>query len=269
MSRFFIEPFGLELNWIQTSVDKPETVVLIHAVGHDLTYWDRQMEALAPHFNVVAFDLPGHGSSTGDAASWSFDYAAALVASLIEHVSSKPVHLIGLSFGSMIAQATVLARPDLIRSLVLIGTASDFPNQAREALKARANAVRAGGMAAVVAPSLERWFTAGFRSTRSDVMDRLEKTLLRDDPLHHAAIWDLISTLNLREHLGRIRVPALVLVGEQDASTPPEAAKQVADAIPAAKLEVLPGAAHIVTIEAPHALNQSLENFLSAPSGRS
>ncbi|MGI4830603.1 MAG: alpha/beta fold hydrolase [Janthinobacterium lividum] len=52
---------GPELNWIRTSTHHAETVVLIHAVGHDLTYWDRQIEALSASYNVVAFDLPGHG----------------------------------------------------------------------------------------------------------------------------------------------------------------------------------------------------------------
>ena len=67
------------LNWVQTGTHHPETVVLIHAVGHDLTYWDRQIEALSPHYNVVAFDLPGHGRSAGNPADWSFAHAAAIV----------------------------------------------------------------------------------------------------------------------------------------------------------------------------------------------
>jgi 3-oxoadipate enol-lactonase len=112
-----------QLNWVQTGTHHAETIVLIHAVGHDLTYWDRQIEALHARYNVVAFDLPGHGRSSGDPADWSFDYAAAIVARLIESVSTKPVHLVGLSFGGMIAQVTTLARPELIRSLTLMGTA--------------------------------------------------------------------------------------------------------------------------------------------------
>jgi len=55
----------MHLNWVRTSTDRPETVVLIHAVGHDLTYWDRQIEALRAEYNVIAFDLPGHGRSPG------------------------------------------------------------------------------------------------------------------------------------------------------------------------------------------------------------
>jgi pimeloyl-ACP methyl ester carboxylesterase len=66
-------------------------VVLIYIVGHDLTYWDRQIEALRGEYNVVAFDLPGHVRSSGAPEDWSFDHAAATVAKLIEEVSASCV----------------------------------------------------------------------------------------------------------------------------------------------------------------------------------
>ncbi len=253
---------GLSVNYIQTSTDKPETIVLVHGVGHDLTYWDRQIEALSRSYNVVAFDLPGHGRSTGKPGDWSFEYTTSLLAKLIEHVSTAPVHLIGISFGSMIAQPLALARPDLLRSLTLIGTASKFSEEVRGALRARAQTIRSQGMTAVLASSLERWFTPETRSQRPDIIDRLTKTVLGDDPAHQAAIWDLIASLDVRERLGELRCPTLVLVGEQDASTPPAVAKDVAAAILNAELQVLPKTAHIVTVEAPEVVNRAILTFL-------
>ena len=253
---------GLSLNYVQTSTAKPETVVLIHGVSHDLTYWDRQIEAFCQSFNVVAFDLPGHGLSTGKPDDWSFEYTTSFLAEVIEHVSTEPVHLVGISFGSMIAQPLALARPDLLRSLTLIGTASEFSEEVRGALRARAQTIRSQGMTAVLASSLERWFTPETRSQRPDIMDRLTKTVLGDDPAHQAAIWDLIARLDVRERLGELRCPTLVLVGEQDASTPPAAAKDVAAAILNAELQVLPRTAHIVTVEAPEVVNHAIVTFL-------
>ena len=257
------------LNWVRTSTEKPETVVLIHAVGHDLTYWDRQIEALSSDFNVVAFDLPGHGSSTGLPEDWSFDYAAAIVAKLIEETSSSPVHLVGISFGGMIAQVTTLARPDLIRSLTLIGTASHFPDTARDTMRTRAETVREGGMIAVLQSSLVRWFTQKTRTQRPDIVDRITKTLLRDDPATHAAIWDVISTLDLRSRIVEIACPTLILVGEHDPSTPPSMAYELRDAIKDAEIMVIPDASHIVTVEAPAAVNKALKAFLNQVERRS
>jgi 3-oxoadipate enol-lactonase len=251
-----------QLNWVRTETDHPETVLLVHAVGQDLTYWDRQIEALADCYNVVALDLPGHGRSSAAVEPWSFDYAAGVVAGLIEQLAIARVHLVGLSFGGMIAQATTLLRPELVRSLVLIGTASTFPEAVREGMGARARLVRSGGMAAVVESTLQRWFTRQTAQRRPDIIDRITKTLLSDDPVTHAAIWDMISTLNLDDRLSGIDCPTLVLVGEQDPSTPPSVAAGLAGKIPDAKLIVIPDASHIVTVEAPDALNEALLKFL-------
>jgi 3-oxoadipate enol-lactonase len=261
--------FEPRLNWVRTSTEKSETVVLIHAVGHDLTYWDRQIEALRIDYNVVAFDLPGHGSSTGLPEDWSFDYAAAIVAKLIEETSTSPVHLVGISFGGMIAQVTTLSRPELVRSLTLIGTASHFPNTARDAMRARAETVREGGMVAVVPSSLERWFTQKTRRQRPDIVDRITKTLLGDDPATHAAIWDVISHLDIRSRIGEVACPTLILVGEHDPSTPPSVAYELQNAITDAKITVIPDASHIVTVEVPAAVNDALIAFLNELKGKS
>ncbi|RRA47691.1 alpha/beta fold hydrolase [Acidipila sp. EB88] len=251
-----------QINWIRTSTDKPATVVLVHAVGYDLTYWDRQIEALREEFNVVAFDLPGHGNSSGAPGEWSFEYAAAVTAKLIEEVSVRPVHLVGISFGGMIAQMTTLERPELVRSLTLIGTGSHFSQDVRRGMRTRAEAVRAGGMATVTQSSLERWFTPKTRMQRPDITDRVTKTLLADDPATHAAIWDVISTLDIQGRLGEILCPTLVLVGERDPSTPPSVAHGLAAAIQGSKLVIIPDAAHIITVEAPTAVNEALKAFL-------
>ena len=253
---------GVALNWIRTSTHHAQTVVLIHAVGHDLTYWDRQIETLSQTFNVVAFDLPGHGRSAGRPAAWSFEYASAVTARLIEETSSGPVHLIGISFGGMIAQVTALVRPDLIRSLTLIGTAASFREEVRSGMRARAALVRSEGMAAVVDSSLQRWFTERTLQSRPDIVDRITKTLLGDDPATHAAIWELIATLDIQGRLSELECPTLVLVGQHDPSTPPLVAEGLANSIHDARLVEIPDASHIVTFEAPSPVSEALLSFL-------
>ena len=252
------------MNWVRTDTKHPETVVLLHAVGFDLTYWDRQIEALRARYNVVAFDLPGHGHSSGEPADWTFEKAVPVIASLIEAVSDRPVHLVGISFGGMLAQATVLATPDLVRTLTLIGTASTFTEAARSGMRARASLVRAESMTAIVGSSLDRWFTPEFRSARPDIIDRVTKTILADDPAVHAAIWEMIAGFDVHERLGEIQCPTLVLVGALDPSTPPSAATALVEAIAGAKMVVLPGVSHIATVEAPDAVNSELLAFLTS-----
>ena len=251
------------LNWIRTGPPDAPTVLFLHAVGYDLTYWDRQIEALSPSFNVVAIDLPGHGRSPGNAADWTFPKATATIASLIESLGSGPVHLVGISFGSMLALVTVLARPDLIRSLTLIGSAATFAEPARAAMRARAETTRTGGMAAVLSSSLDRWFTPETRLHRPHLIDRVSKTILADDPSVHAAIWDLLATLDVSSRLQEISCPTLILVGELDPSTPPAAAALLAERIPNTTLLLLPNTSHMAQLEQPELVNAALTRFLN------
>ncbi len=253
-----------QLNQVRTGPGDTSTVVLIHAVGLDLTYWDRQIEALQAAYDVVAFDLPGHGRSPGKPEDWSFDAAANMVSRLIESAAAGPVHLVGISFGSMIAQATVLARPELVRSLTLIGTAATFPVSVGTGMRARAKTIREGGMKAVLQSSLERWFTPRTMAQRPDLIDRVTKTILTDDAAVQAAIWDIIADLDFHDQLSKIKCPTLVLVGEHDPSTPPSIAAEMATSIPNAKLVVLAATSHMATVESPEAVNMELLQFLAA-----
>ena len=145
----------------------------------------------------------------------SFANALASLKELIANVDSGPVHLAGISFGAMIAQTMVLAYPELVRSLTLIGTAAAFPEGVRSAMRARAQATRDGGMQAVLQPSLDRWFTSQTVTQRPDLIDRVSKTVLGADPVVHAAIWELIANdFDVVARLGEIACPALIVVGE-------------------------------------------------------
>ena len=250
-------------NYIRTGPREHGTVVLLHGVGFDLTYWDRQIEALAPAYDVIALDLPGHGRSLAKPEFWTFPNITRTIADLIRMAGDAPVHLIGISFGGMIAQQVVLEHPSLVRSLTLIATAPSFPEPVRAGMRARAATTRSGGMQAVLTSSLERWLTAETRAKRPDLVDRITKTVLGDDPAIHAAIWELIADhFDVEARLGEIACPTLVLVGEQDQSTPPAVASRMAAAISGAKRTILPATSHMASIESPLAVNAEIEKHL-------
>ncbi len=253
------------VNLVRTGPRGRAPVILLHPVGLDLTYWSAQIEALCDDHDVVAFDLPGHGRTPGDPADWTLDGAAALLGSVVGSLGAGPGHVVGLSVGGMIAQALALDRPDLVASLTLIDTAAAFPDVARAGMRARAATARASGMAAVLPSTLERWFTAGTMARRPDLIDRVTKTLLSDDPEIHAAMWDMISGLDLVPRLRSVSCPTLILVGEHDPSSPPAAARQLCDGIPGARMHVIPDASHMAPLERPDAVNAHLIPFLAAP----
>ena len=251
------------LNHVRAGNRQKPLVVLVHAVGLDLTYWGAQIDALGTTYDVIAYDLRGHGASTPTPAGYDLETHAADLAAIIKHAANGAAHVIGLSVGGMIAQTLALSRPDLVRSLALLDTASTFADAGRAAMEARAAATRAGGMQAVLAPTLERWLTPAFAARRPDVVDRVTKTLLAADARVHAAMWDGIAMLDVATRLGEIDKPTLVLVGELDPSTPVAAAEHIAARIRGSRLSVLPDLSHLSPLEGPAVVNEELLRFLA------
>lgn len=253
---------SLPINLVRTGPRGGTPVVLVHPVGLDLTYWSLQIEALCDLHDVVAFDLPGHGRTPGEAAEWTLDRAAAVLEKVIRSIGADHAHVVGLSVGGMIAQALALHSPLLVRSLTLIDTAAAFTDEGRAAMRVRAEAVRGGGMEAVVQSTIERWFTPANVARRPDLVERVTRTLLADDPLVHGAMWDMISALDLVSKLDRISCPTLVLVGEFDPSTPPAAARLLQANIRGAELHIIADASHMAPLEKPNEVNAYLVDFL-------
>lgn len=250
------------INTVRTGPRGSPPVVLVHPVGLDLSYWGAQIEALCDTHDVVAFDLPGHGATPGSPADWTLDHAADVLAQVVRSTGSDSAHLVGLSVGGMIAQALTLAQPDMVHSLTLIDTAAAFAEEGRAGMRARARMAREGGMQAVLPSTIERWFMRETVARRPDLIDRVTKTLLADDPLVHAAMWDMISALDLVSDLKRIACRTLILVGEHDPSSPPAAARILQQNIAGADLHVIADASHMAPLEKPDVVNAYLKAFL-------
>ena len=258
------DPAVRPINMVRTGPLGGTPVILIHPVGLELSYWGMQIEALRGAHDIVAFDLPGHGRTPGSPADWTLDKAARVLEQVIRSTGSEAAHLVGLSVGGMIAQALTLAQPGLVRSLTLIDTAAAFAEEGRAAMRSRAKAAREGGMQAVLRTTIERWFTPDTEAARPDLIDRVTKTLLADDPLVHAAMWDMISALDLVSQLHRITCPTLILVGEFDPSSPPAAARVLQQNIAGAQMHVIAQASHMAPLEKPAEINAHLARFLAA-----
>src|ERR1700722_6141170 len=107
---------GSGIHSVRTGKRGAPLVVLVHAVGVDLTYWGDQIEMLQSSCDVVAYDLPGHGGSAKPAKGFGFADAVATLTKVIVDADAGPARSVGLSVGGMIAQNFALAPPDLVRS---------------------------------------------------------------------------------------------------------------------------------------------------------
>lgn len=241
-------------------------VVLVHALGLDLTYWDQQIGALCSEFDVIAFDLPGHGQSIGDPSDWTIEEAIAALASVIHSTGALNAHIVGLSVGSMIAQFLAVKEPSLVRSLTLIGSAATFTPEARNFLSSMVELTEDQGMQGIVESSMPYWFSERTKSRRPDVIDRTAKTLIQDDPEIHAAIWRMVASYDLASEIHLITCPVLILVGDEDASTPIASSEFIASRIDGSEMHVIQGGGHMLPFEAPSDVNEHIISFLRATS---
>ena len=238
-------------------------VVFLHPVGLDLTWWGAQFEAFGTDYDLIAIDMPGHGLSETLTTPPSFDILADAVLGALHAVDAGSVHLVGVSVGGMIAQTLALRRPTLVRSLSLVATLCTFPDAVRGALRERARVARTEGMARIAQLSNERWFPEAFRNRRPDMLERATRSLLQQPPEVHAAMWDMISGLDLEGALRTISCPTLVVAGELDINAPRAAAEIITGAIRGASLKMMPGVGHFPPFEAPEAFNAILRSFLA------
>lgn len=237
-------------------------IVLLHPVGLDHGFMAPWLAPATHDHRVIALDLPGHGHSPAvDRSATLDDYVRSIAAAMREHCHG-PAILLGLSFGGMLAQSVALAEPDRVSALVLCGCPGGFAPDVRPVLRERGLAAERDGMASVVATTIERWFTPPFRS--DPAVDRVRRRLLADDPIGWSAGWHAISTFEALPRLADLRVPTLVLAGEQDVATPLAAATTLANAIPGATLQIVPKAPHMMQIECREAFNRAVESFLVA-----
>lgn len=257
-------PDGLTINVVRTGPRGRPPILFIHPVGLDLTWWDHQFSALGQDHDLVAFDLPGHGRSASLHGTLTFELMASVAAEVIASLDAGPAHVVGISVGGMIAQTLALSHPDLVRSLALVATLCTFPDPVREALRERARVAREEGMAVIAPLAQERWFPPTFRGQRPDVLDRAAKSLLRHDPAVHAAMWEMITLLDLEARIPAITCPTLVVAGAEDGNAPVAAGRMISDLIHGASLHVLPGIGHFPPFEAPAAFNDLLRAHLRA-----
>ena len=241
--------------------DKP-SVLLIHGFPVDGRMWKHQKDALSGDFNVLAPDLDGHTASPKGAPQHSVDDIAASLAERLNAATIDRVHLAGFSMGGYVALAFLRLYPDRVLSLALVDTRANADNDAgRQGRDDMAAKIREQGAGVAAGAMLPKMFTDGVDdSTRKEV----EQWML-EQPVE-ALVADLAAMRDRPDStplLADIRVPVLVIVGDQDPITPPADSQAMAAAIPGAQLVTISGAAHMTPVEQPDQVNRALQDFFS------
>jgi 3-oxoadipate enol-lactonase len=229
--------------------DGPEeapVLVLSNSMGAPLEMWDEQVPLLAERFRVLRYDHRGHGRSPVPEGPYSIADLGRDALELLDRLGIERVDFCGVSLGGMAGMWLAVSAPDRIDRLVLCCTSAHMPPP--EAMIERAATVRSEGIDVVAEGALERWFTP---SAAPERVERAKEALLATPSEGYAACCEAIAELDLRAELVSIGSPTLVIAGADDPSTPPDHGRLIADAVPGARLTVLPDARHLIAVERP------------------
>lgn len=238
-------------------------LVFLHGIGGAARGWAAQVAHFAGRFRAVAWSMPGYGGSTATPLEGVDALAAALVGVLRALDLRRPV-LVGHSIGGMVAQRVLAEGAYPVRAAVLAQTSPAFGSR-DGAFQERFLAERLGPL------------DAG--RTMADLADGLVAGLVGDDPdpagvalardlmartpdAAYRASMLALAGFDLREALGRVRVPVLVLSGTRDANAPPSMMERMAARIPGARYVALEGVGHLAPLEQPARFNAALDAFL-------
>ena len=240
-------------------------LVFLHGVGLNQSIWEAQVKAFAPTYQVITFDLLGHGRSALIAQNATLDDWVLQLESLIQELQLERFSLLGFSFGGMIAQAFVAKHAGRIEKLVLMSTVYARNEQERADVLARLDVAQREGPQAIIGATLSRWFSAEFAAKFPEVMQSYERMLRNNDAVSFLAAYKCFAADD-KQLVGRLsgfNRPTLVMTGALDRGSTPDMARRLGATIASASLSIVPLARHMMPVELPDEVNSVLRGFLT------
>jgi pimeloyl-ACP methyl ester carboxylesterase len=247
-------------------------LVLLHGFPLDHRMWERQA-VLAEHCHLIAPDLRGFGGSAASTPTSVAELADDVAALLTALRVTTPAVVCGLSMGGYVAQHLAVRHPDRVAALVLADTRleADTPEAraARDDLAGKVGRLGPGILAAAMIPRLLAESAAAHGMPHHAAAEDALRRIILEQPVPsiQAALAALGGRPDMTAAMREVRVPTLLVVGAEDAITPPACLERAEEIMPCARLLIVPGAGHMTPLEQPAVFNAALLEFLRHPPG--
>ncbi len=238
-------------------------LVLSHSIGTDHGLWDLQIPGLLSHFQILRYDSRGHGATDAPSGEYSIEQLGRDLLALVDALKIQTFAFCGLSMGGAVGQWLAVHSPERVTGLILANTSPRFATP--EFWNNRIAAVRKGGMAAIAGDVIPRMFARGFLARPNPYVSNIRSVLNGTNPTGYIGCCAALRDFDFSGSLAAIHTPTLVVVGEDDVSTPFAGnAEILASDIAGARLATLP-ATHLSNVECPRAFIAALLSFLRPP----
>jgi pimeloyl-ACP methyl ester carboxylesterase len=256
---------GTQFNYSERGAGTP--LVLVHGFPLDSRIWDDQVAALSDRYRVIAPDLRGFGQSRSD-QPFTMESLADDLHHLLTKIGALPCVLAGLSMGGYVAFAYDSKYPTDLKGLVLIDTRCEADAaEGKQKRDKMIETVREFGSEAIANEMMPKMLAPDAEQCRPQLMQKLRAIMESCPPKTiESALAAMRDRRDYRDRLASIAVPTLIVVGDQDAITPPPMSEFMHREIPKSKLVVIKGSGHMSPMEQPeqvnHALRQSIEGVV-------
>jgi flavin reductase (DIM6/NTAB) family NADH-FMN oxidoreductase RutF/pimeloyl-ACP methyl ester carboxylesterase len=247
---------------------KGEAVILIHGVGMGAAVWGQQIELLAARYDVIAYDMLGHGGSSLPPPDPTLaDYADQLLA-VMRTLGLAQAHVVGHSMGALVAVEFALAHPDRVRSVVALNAVHGRSQEQRMAVQMRAARLSEGNDPKAVDGTIARWFGDPVAAQWQEAAALARQLLTTVDPTGYRRAYTLFANADAahRGRLQTLRMRALFMTGELDPNSTPEMSRAMAAAAPDGRAEIVPAERHMMALTAPREIGSRLMAFLDGAS---
>ena len=233
-------------------------LVLLHALGTNLTVWDQVVALLPPSCRILRIDQRGHGKSDTPPAPYGMGALIRDSERLMDHFGLRDAVVVGLSLGGLVAQGLAVKRLDLVRGMVLSNTAAKIGTP--ELWAARIAEVRADGLTGYADGAMQRMFGRNHAAIPGTaiVRDMLIATSVEGWTGCAAAI----AGADFYTPTASLSLPTLAIAGANDGTTPPDLVRETADLIRGARFEIIRGAGHLPMVEKPVEYAALIAGFL-------
>jgi len=236
-------------------------LVLIHCLGQSWRFWD-VLEPLTDAFELIAYDLPGHGDSALPGHQYGVPELTEQLRAATERAGLTRFHLMGISLGGSIAQHFAGTYPEAVDRLVLADCTPRYTDEARLNWPVRAKAARDHGVASLIPMLMKIFFTQDSLDADTADVRHVRQTFEACSGEAYALACEALATLDAREQAARITAPTLILCGSNEGQPFKDAARWMHETIRGSRSVEVPGAGHASVRERPGFAIEQLRTFL-------
>jgi len=237
-------------------------LLFIHGLGSSTKDWKAQIDYFSEHCKVIVIDLRGHGKSDKAAGPYSIPLFAEDISCLIKNLALKKVHITGISLGGMIAMQLSIDHPELVKSIIVVNSFSEFPQETfkeRFQVFLRFFIVRVMGMRKMGKVLANKLFP---KPEHQQIREDMAMRWAKNDVKMYLKSMRAILNCKLTERLKEINCPTLVLGAEFD-YTPISEKELMTSRIKNAKLTIIKDSRHGTPLDQAEIFNKTLNDFLS------